>query len=212
VAGSAIVDSLEPGAGTSVTLIYKSWNVHQAQKGLYRIDCEPPRLRAIEGEVEVSTASGGAAVSAGQGMYLPFAAVLAPEKFRGESHDALTDWADGRAQSVSADNAIAANIQDPASMVGSDFPPDTFTYFPMLGLSSFGSSLSSVYGSFNSYQSGVYGPLSPYQSGFYSIYLPGYTRRPLFWLPPGGLQRPFIRRLESVFPGPRFSVVLSRAR
>jgi hypothetical protein len=147
-------------------------------------------LRAIEGEVEVSTASGGAAVSAGQGMYLPFAAVLAPEKFGGESHDALADWAGGRAESVSADNAIAANIQDPASMVGSAFPPDTFTYFPMLGLSSFGSSLPSVYGSFNSYQYGVYGPLSPYQSGFYSIYLPGYTRRPLFWgLPPSGLQR-----------------------
>lgn len=202
--GSAIVDSTEPGAGTSVTLIYKNWNVHQAQNGAYRIDCEPPRLRVREGELEVTTAGGGAPVSVEQGMELPLAAVLAPERMNGDSHDALSDWADGRAQSISADNSIAANIQDPASMSAPGLLPDSFTYFPMLGFPSFDSSLSTSYGSLGSYQPGVYGLSSPYQPGFYSIYLPGYTRRPLLLgLPPLGLTR-------SIYPAPHIGLPPSR--
>jgi hypothetical protein len=188
VAGSAMVDSVEPAAGTSVTLTYKGWIVHQPGKGAYRIDCDPPRVWVREGEAEVSTAGGGAPVSVGRGMDLPFAAVLVPERSNGESHDALSDWADGRTQSIAADNAIAANIEDPASMSGSDFPMDTFTYFPMLGYPAYSMSLSNPYGALGSYPSGVYGSSGLYQSGFYSIYLPGYTRPPLLLgLPVGRL-------------------------
>lgn len=180
LAGSAIVDSMEPSQGTSVTLVYKSWNVHQAGKGMYRIDSDPPRLRVREGQAEVSMA-GGAPVSVERGTDLPFAAILVPERSSGEAHDGFSDWAEGRAESISADNAIAANIQDPASISGPDLPADSFTYFPMLGYPFLGTSLSSLYGSsLNSYQSGAYAPLSTYPSGFFSIYLPGYTHRPLF--------------------------------
>ena len=52
-AGSAIVDSAEPNPGTSVTLFYKDWSVHFLQKGVYRIDSNPPRLWVREGEAEV---------------------------------------------------------------------------------------------------------------------------------------------------------------
>jgi hypothetical protein len=188
--GSAIVDSMEPSADTSATLIYKGWNVHQPGKGVYRIDCEPPRLRVRAGEVKVSAASGGAPVWVEHGMELPLAGVATAEKSDPESRDALSDWADGRAESISADNAISANIEDPASMSAPDLPLDSFTYFPMLGFSSFGSSLSSPYGSLSSYQPGLYGLPSLYQPGFYSIYLPGYTHRPLLLgLPSSGFLR-----------------------
>ena len=186
LAGSAIVDSREPNAGASVTLVYKGWSVRQQGKGMYRIDCDPPRLRVREGEVQVSTAD-GAPVSVVQGMDLPFAAVLVPEAASGEIRDGFSDWADGRADSVSADNAIAANIQDPASMTGPDFPADSFTYFPMVDLYSPGPNLPGPYGS--AYPYGIYGTPSVFTTGFSSVYLPGYTHAPLFWRLPGGVPR-----------------------
>jgi hypothetical protein len=196
------MDSLEPGPGASVTLVFKGWSIRQPQKGAYRIDTDPPRLHVREGEVEVTVAAGGTPVSVGPGMDLPFAAVLAPDPSSGEPHDGLGEWSDGRAESISADNAIAANIQDPANMSGPGSLADSFTYFPMLGLPTFGSVFA---GSLDPYASSVYGLSNPYQVGFYSIYLPGYTRRPLLLgLPPVGLTH----SLYTSSPiGPRFPVI-----
>lgn len=174
VSGSAILDSSDAGAGRLCTLIYKSWTLTESQKGVYRIDSDPPRVVVREGEVEVNADGGRSPVSVEEGMEMLFAAVLAPEKASGEAHDALNDWADGRAQSVAADNEIAANIQDPGTMPASDLLPDSFTYFPLLAMPSYASPLSGV-GSF-----GLYGGSSVNQPGFYSIYLPGYTRPPSF--------------------------------
>jgi hypothetical protein len=43
LAGSAIVESAESAAGTSVTLMYKNWNMRQPHEGSYRVDSDPPR-------------------------------------------------------------------------------------------------------------------------------------------------------------------------
>jgi len=203
LAGSAILESAEPAAGTSVTLIFKNWTVHQAHAGVYRVNCDPPRLQVSDGDAQVA-AAGEAAVTVEKGMDLPFERVLAPEKTPIEPSDALTDWADGRAQSISADNAIAADIQDPANMTGSSFPSDAFTYYPLLGLPAPMSSLG-TYGSLGlSPYSGLYGTSPIYQAGFFSLYLPGYTYRPmLLRLPLGvGLGRtlyPTTNRPPSIF-------------
>ena len=190
LAGSAMLESAEPAPGTAVTLIYKEWSIRQPQKGLYRLDCEPARLRVLQGEAAVSAAAGGEPIRVEQDMDLPFASVLVPENATGESRDSLTDWAEGRSESISTDNSIAANIQDPASMTGSNLPADAFTYFPMLGYT-IPASLSGGYGA-DSYPSGLYGYSSPYPTGFYSVYLPGYTYRPLLLrLPATGLRSPY---------------------
>jgi len=169
LAGSAIVDSEEPSSGTSVTLVYKDWKVRSVQKGVYRIDSEPPRLLVRQGEVEVSSGAAGTPVSVKQGMNLPFAAVLVPERSIDAPTDSLANWADGRGQSIAADNAITAQIdEDPASRpygIGSD----SFAYFPLIGATPLGLGSSGLYSSYT----------TPYQSGFNSIYLPGYTYRPL---------------------------------
>ncbi len=167
--GSAIVDAAEPNSGTSVTLIYRNWGIHFLEPGVYRIDSNPPRLCVFQGKAEVSTNDNKVALSVGHGMYLPFAEVLVPERLPDQPRDALSTWAEGRQQSISADNAIAANIQDPASMNSSNSGFDNFTNYPMLGLPSLGPILSSTYSS-----------LPTYQPGFYSTYLPGYTYLPLF--------------------------------
>ena len=200
--GSAIVDSAEPNTDTSVTLTYKNWRVHILQGGVYRINSSPPRLSVSQGEAEVSAASVGTPVSVRTGMSLPFASVLVPERSTDQPRDMLSDWSHGRSESVSADNAIAAQIdEDPSSRtVGLD----SFTYFPALGVSSLGLA---------PYGLGPASPYSsylPYQLGFNSIYLPGYTYRPLL-LGLGSLGiRPYVpstpRRI-GVYPGPALGTV-----
>jgi len=168
LAGSAIVESSEPGPGTSVTLLYQEWTVHLLQKGMYRLDAEPPRLWVQQGEAEVSVGD-TPAVSVEHGMVLPLAPVLVPEPAVGVPADALADWDHGRSDSISADNAITAQIdEDPASR-NSLAGMDGISYFPLIGASSLGL-----------WSSGLYDPYTPYQLGFNSLYLPGYTYRPLF--------------------------------
>jgi hypothetical protein len=190
LAGSAIMESAEPAAGTSVTLVYKDWKITQAHAGVYRVDCDPAKVEVREGSVEVAAVSGDAPVTVEKGMDLPFEKILTPDPAPFQPSDAFTDWADGRAQSISADNAIAADIQDPANITGATFPTDGFTYFPLLGFPSPVSSLGS-YGSLG-LTPGLYGTSPLVQTGFYSIYLPGYTYRPLLLRLPlgsGGLGR-----------------------
>src|SRR5262249_1150243 len=70
LSGSAVVDSDEPSSGTSVSLLYKHWSVRFHERGVYRIDCEPPRLWVLQGKAEVSTDGHDAPVSVGTGMYI----------------------------------------------------------------------------------------------------------------------------------------------
>jgi hypothetical protein len=180
--GSAIVDSSEPSPGTSVTLIYKSWNIHFLDPGVYRVDSEPPRLWVLQGKAKVVDGNNKEAPPVGSGMDLPLAAVLVPQRSTDLPHDTLSSWAEGRQQSITADNAIAANIQDPASMNSTSPDPNTgaFTYYPMLALPSLGPGVSDPYGS-----------SLLYQPGFNSIYLPGYTYMPvLLGLATTGLSTP----------------------
>jgi len=173
LAGSAIVDAGEPNSGTSVTVIYKDWKIHILEEGVYRIDSDPPRLSVHHGEAEVLAGASGAPIPVEHGMVLPLTGVLVPEHTSDESGDALNDWANGRNESISADNAITAQIdEDPASRTSGS---DGFAYFPFLGLPPIGPASSGLYGS----SSGLYGSMTPYQSGFNSIYLPGYTYQPL---------------------------------
>jgi hypothetical protein len=165
-AGSAIVDSGEPNLDTSVTLIYKDWRVHIVQKGSYRIDSDPPRLRVRQGQAEVFAGPAAQPIAVESGMSLPLASVLVPERLSWESGDALSDWASGRSESISADNAITAQIdEDPATSAPG---MDGLTYFPFLGASPLGLGSQSLYSSY-----------TPTQAGFNSIYLPGYTYLPL---------------------------------
>jgi len=162
--GSAIVESGEPNPDTSVTLLYKNWSIRSARKGVYRIDCDPARLWVLQGTAQVVAAQNGEPITVEQGADLPLANVLVPERSGYQAADALSAWARGRSESIIADNSITAQIdEDPAARSGLD----SFSYFPFLGLSSSSLISPSTYSS------------SLYQPGFNSIYLPGYTYRPL---------------------------------
>lgn len=177
LAGSAIVDSRDRGDSAPVTLLCNGWKVVQAEKGVYRVDFDPAQVVVTEGEAQASQGS-AAAVKVAQGMELPLTATTATEEPAPAAHDALSEWEQGRAEAISADNAIAENIQDPASMPGIDLGSDGFTYFPMLPFPSVSAGLGADYGSLTADPYAVAtGPVV--QPGFYSVYLPGYTRRPL---------------------------------
>lgn len=191
LAGSAIVNSAEQNSGTSVTLVFKNWRLTFPQPGIYRIDSDPPHLRVLQGQAQISSGTDQAAILVGRGMDLPFASVLVPKPSTNPPNDALSSWAEGRQQSISADNAIAANIQDPASITATDSGFDTFTNFPMLGLPPPSTTSSSAYG----YSDAV-------QSGFNSVYLPGYTYMPVLigLLPVGVLTPGRIRPHPGIVP------------
>jgi hypothetical protein len=172
LAGSAVVDSAEPASGTSVELLHKNWSVHFLDQGVYRINSDPPHLWVLQGKAEVSSRKGDGLLLS-HGMDVAFAPTLVPSQSPDRDHprDGLSLWADGRRQSIAADNTIAANIQDPATLSISTPSVDSFTNFPVIGLPSVG-------------PSGVYGSLGAYQPGFNSIYLPGYTYFPNYTLLP----------------------------
>lgn len=182
--GGAILDSGESNSAAPetpvypVTLIYKDWRVHVLRKGIYRIDSDPPRLWVRRGQADVSAGPSGVPVSVEEGMTLPLAQVLVPERSLVEPGDAFADWSDGRSQSIAADNTITQQIdEDPASRASD---PDTFTYFPYIGVPD------PV--TVSSYPYSVY---NPYQPGFHSMYLPGYTYRPLIFGFTGTAIRPY---------------------
>ena len=165
--GHMIVDSDEPNPDTSVTLIYSRWRVHLLEKGTYRMDSEPARLCVSEGKAEAFVEPKGQPVTIEQGNSLPFAEVLVADRTDSEPSDALSDWSKGRDQSITADNAITAQIgQDPATQAVS---ADAFTYYPMLGLMAPSPGL----------PSSIYSSIMPSQPGFSSVYLPGYTYMPV---------------------------------
>jgi hypothetical protein len=171
--GSAVVDSAEPVSGTSVKLLYKNWSVHFLEQGVYRVNSDPAHLWVFQGKAEVSASIQGDGLLLSRGMEVAFAPTLVPIQTPERDHprDGLSGWADGRRQSISADNTIAANIQDPATLSISTPSADSFTNFPMIGLPSVG-------------PSGVYSSLGTYQPGFSSIYLPGYNYFPSYTLLP----------------------------
>jgi hypothetical protein len=186
-AGSAIVDSSasEPSSGTAVTLVFRDWQIHAAQAGVYRVDSDPPRVWVLKGEAEVTGAKGQPA-RVGEGMDMSLTTALRPEPSTAEPADSLSDWNSGRSESIVADNSITQQIDaDPATQT-SDLEGG-FSYFPFLGVP--------VMGMYSSPYSSAY----PAQPGFYSMYLPGYTYAPQI------IVLPSIRRFGGVYTPP-FSV------
>lgn len=184
--GSAIVDSSasEGSSGTPVTLVFRDWQVRAAQAGVYRVDSDPARVWVLKGEAEVTGAKGQPA-RVGERMDMPLTAASKPEPSPAVPADNLSDWNNGRSDSIVADNSITEQIDaDPATQT-SDLDAG-FSYFPFLGVPVMG--MGGVYSS-------PYSSVYPAQPGFYSIYLPGYTYAPRIIVLPsirqlGGIYRP----------------------
>lgn len=187
--GSAIVEVTEAAPDTAVKLTYKTWQMRIPQKGVYRIDTEPPRVRTYQGEVEVAASGRPDAVTVREGEALPLAEVLVPEPSASYGNDDFKLWAMNRSQAISADNTISAGIvDDPSQMDSSGMATGGYTYFPMTGIPSL--DIGNPYGlSF----------WSPFQSTLTSLYFPTYLYGPLYGGWPGGL---WLHPGRPLFPSP----------
>jgi len=192
--GSAILEVTETVPDTAVKLIYKNWQMRVPQKGVYRIDTEPPQIRTYKGEVEVVTDGKTGMVTVREGEVLPLAAVLVADPSTTVGNDDFKFWAMSRSQAISADNTIAAGIVDDLSQIDSSgLASGGYTYFPLTGIPSL--DLGNPYGlSF----------WSPFQSTLSSIYFPSYPYGALYpgwpsgrWLHPG---RPFFPSPIGTYP------------
>ena len=164
--GSAILESNESPADTSVKVSYKNWQVRVPNHGVYRIDADPARVRVYKGEVEVSAGADTETTLVRAGEVLPLAAILVTERSTAEDSDAFKVWAMSRSDSIAADNAIAAEIVDDPNKIEASGLDGGFSYFPLTGVPSLG--ITNPYGlSF----------WSPYQSTLSSIYFPAYRYR-----------------------------------
>jgi hypothetical protein len=176
--GSAILEVTETVPDTAVKLIYQNWQMRVPQKGVCRIDTEPPQIHAYKGEVEVEVAIDGkrAPVAVREGEVLPLAAVLVAEPSTNIGNDDFKYWAMSRSQAISADNTIAAGIvDDPSQIDSSGLASGGYSYFPSMSIPSL--DIGNPYGlSF----------WSPFQSTLNSIYFPSYLYAPLYARWPSG--------------------------
>ena len=205
--GSATIEAPAPQAGTAVTMGCQDWQIHFLDQGSYRVDFSPARLWVADGQAEVADPASGTPVTVANGQDLPLASALVAEQTTSMPNDSLANWSRGRQDSISADNQIAANIQDPATIADQDplaavaadgYATNGFTQFPLIGLAPPITANPYPYGAA---YGGVYNPLYPYQPGFYSLYLPGYTYMPLFLALPTRVVPNGLRSLSTSRPG-----------
>jgi hypothetical protein len=134
--GSAIVDSLESSADSAVAITYKDCQIRFPQKGIYRMDSEPPVLQAYNGEAEV-TREGKLSRVDGSHLFF-FSLGLVTQKFGEGADDDFYQWSKNRSGFISADNRSAAqSAVDPGQMdigqaTGRD--PDLYLGAPSYGL------------------------------------------------------------------------------
>ncbi|MBV9503464.1 MAG: hypothetical protein JO323_00515 [Acidobacteriia bacterium] len=190
LAGSAIVQSGEATGSAPPVLVYKDWSVKLPGLGVYRIDSEPARVRALKGHAEVSSLAGGEPIRVEEGQTLPLAVVLLTEKSGFAGDDQFENWAMARSQVVDADNTTAALISDDPSLPSaSGIDLAGFSYFPLTGIPALG--LVSPYGlSF----------WSPYQSTLNSLYWQRYGIGTSYGLGLSGIRYPQLHPIGSGVP------------
>jgi hypothetical protein len=99
--GSALLQSMMVSPDNSVTLIYKSLQVHPTANGLYRIDSTPSFFTVIQGEAEVTNGTDSFLLK--ERLRLPFPSGLIAPLAEGEP-DELDQWALERRRIISAAN------------------------------------------------------------------------------------------------------------
>lgn len=178
--GSAVLDQgTDRLADTTVTILYNLDQVRIKEPGRYRFDSEPPQVKVVKGDAEVT--ADGKTVEASAGTVVPFDGKLSARKLLNDSHlisrDELDNWDEARNSSVDQSNQDAAATSDLSGVIdGWQNNPDSV--LQSLGIPPYIPGMSSMvpppgYGGSPGYGygTGLYGP--GYGSGLYSSGLYG---------------------------------------
>jgi hypothetical protein len=135
VGGSVIVDSLDASADSAAVITYKDCQIRFPQKGVYRMDSEPPVLQVYNGGAEVTHDGKPSSVDTSHLFF--FTLGLVTQKFGEGADDEFYQWSKDRSDFISADNRSAAqSAGDPGQMdsgqsVARD--PDLYLGTPIYG-------------------------------------------------------------------------------
>ncbi|HEY1207390.1 MAG: hypothetical protein ABSH46_15980 [Bryobacteraceae bacterium] len=136
LAGSVIVETADMAKNQALTFTRNGAVFGLLNKGLYRLDGEPPEISVYSGEASVTVGGQSQILKSGRKLRLDEVAVA--EKFDTKTGDALLWWARRRDEYLATANVSAAMV--PQSGYGSTsswmWNPffGTYTYLPMSGL------------------------------------------------------------------------------
>jgi hypothetical protein len=137
--GSALLEIGEfNGKEQAVTVLLGETAVEVQQRGLYRIDANPPQLRVYDGKA--AAVSGGQSVTIKEGRQTALTAAIGPEKFDKDKGDPFLRWAARRSGYIATANLAAAKrVYDgsmPWRVSGWMYDPyfGAFTFIPATGL------------------------------------------------------------------------------
>ncbi|MCX6620296.1 MAG: hypothetical protein NTY38_04325 [Acidobacteria bacterium] len=160
VRGSAIIEIVEPMRSDQLTFLYKGAELPMERDGLYRLDSEPARFQAYQGQAVVRQA--GQSYTVRSGRMLDFTTLLV-EKFDSKKGDALYRWAKRRSGELAV-----ANISSARSMGGSS-GRSGWMYNPYFGMLTFVPASGRLYSPFG------WAFWSPYSvNQFYYSYMNNY--------------------------------------
>ena len=184
VKGSAVVDALEVGKDTSVTVVTANAAVTLPKAGIYRFDTQPATVKVFKGSADVEIGGEFVPVATGRMLSLEDASAK-PEKFDTEDTDALDRWSHRRSEYMAMANVSSARQ---SLLSGSTFYPTLSgsAYYPTMGGMGQGMGCMPSW-SFNMwYGMSTYVPCSgmfmdPYGFPYYSPFMAGYAG----WIPGG---------------------------
>ena len=106
ISGTGLVEVAEVSKEQAVTLLFGDAQIEFRKPGLFRVESDPARFRAYDGEAVLTY--NGQTVTVKESREVALAGVAAPEKFDSKTGDAFYRWAGRRAGYISAANLSSA--------------------------------------------------------------------------------------------------------
>jgi hypothetical protein len=163
-AGSAVVEVDQPKADFNVAIILKDGVVTLSKAGVYRLDCNPARIKVFHGNATVALGGESVMVATGKMLALEGASATA-EKFDITETDSLDNWSQHRAEAMAMANLSGAKYSNDTYGRQPSTSSSTWVYNPYYGMYTYMPGMGTVCNPFYGYC--YYSPYTAYQT-FYA--------------------------------------------
>ncbi len=113
LSGGAVVETASLKKAETVALDFLGASITIAQRGVYHLETDPPRLRVFKGKAIVLSGDRRVEVTKGREVLLDSA--LAAREFDCSKGDALDLWSDRRSRSMAVENTLEMQKASPPS-------------------------------------------------------------------------------------------------